>query len=532
MFARDNSPFIPIMRTLVLLLLVALLTPSRADAQSHWLQSRLKVPPLYKLVSVAAADSNDYVISGDHIGGVGIFRTTDGGDSWRTLFEFPIGGVLSFYQIAHPTPDIIVVAIDSQGSYRKDERTTVYFGAGSILNSTDGGATWSQTVFGTRDTSKPVKGIFSVHMKNERWGLAPVTSDRLHQTTDGGRTWIPYPSPNDNMNAVRAIDVRDSMHVVLMMSDALGKSWVFRTTTGGATWDSTQVQGTITFRDIALVNAHVGFAVAYDWDVNRGKVLRTNDGGLTWTSVMDTLIGYGDPYVTVDFLDEQRGVIAGRGGLVMRTEDGGDTWSREQVEYSQGVDMGAYFDVQYVAPTKVVMVGGDGFYTRLMPKALLPWPEFVVPRYGVPTLKSFTAQWKESMGAERYELYLVRNAEGWDTVRRHTDLTTNTLELNNLTDPSYFVQVRALSSDNQSNWSRVLFATNAVASVDPASKLGGPRIYPNPVSEGYINLDWEGAQLPAMISISDLLGRPMQSVVVNSPEDLRSIDVRSLHKGF
>jgi photosystem II stability/assembly factor-like uncharacterized protein len=516
--------------TFYLLVFVCSLNSTQAWSQSRWLQQRLDVPPLYKLMSIAAADSNNYVISGDWFGGVGVFRTTDAGKSWRTIFDFPMGGVLSFYQIAHPTPNIIVLAMDSDGVYKKNENTTVFYQAGSILNSTDGGETWSQTTFGTLDTSKPTKKIEFVHMHDERWGLAAVTSSTLHQTLDGGRTWVPYPSPNTRMNFTQAIDVLDSMHVVLMMYRSDGVRMMYRTTTGGATWDSAQGPAPA-FRDICMLNPAKGFAVGYDWQTSRGHLMKTEDGGLSWITIMDTAYSGGDPLVTIDFYDELRGIVSGRNGLIMMTEDGGVTWRREQLEYSVGVDMGAFFDVKYITSSKAIMVGGDGYYATLQERPLLPWPEFVVPSYGVPTSKTFTATWKESTGADRYEFILSGNSPDRPEIIYRDDLVNNSLDLVNLTEHSYHVQVRALSKNNQSNWSRVLFATNAVANVSQIPTASQLQVYPNPASGTSISIQWEAETQPRVLEIADVLGRVVLRMQLSHAKQLERIDVSTLETG-
>ena len=82
-----------------------------------------------------------------------------------------------------------------------------------------------------------------------------------------------------------------------------------------------------------MLNADTGWTVgAPHWDQSgktvRGTILKTSDGGDTWTpqdiSVAVTLWA-------VCFFDAQTGWAAGEQGVVLHTTDGGDNWVRQTV---------------------------------------------------------------------------------------------------------------------------------------------------------------------------------------------------------
>lgn len=110
------------------------------------------------------------------------------------------------------------------------------------------------------------------------------------------------------------------------------------------------------FSDVDFVDTTHG------WAVGTG-VLRTADGGLTWQELEAPRADL----LSVDFLDQKEGWVAGGEGFVFHTRDGGDTWVREPVavlgnvvaiellDRAHGVAVG-YSD----AGEKILLGYGDG----------------------------------------------------------------------------------------------------------------------------------------------------------------------------
>lgn len=101
---------------------------------------------------------------------------------------------------------------------------------------------------------------------------------------------------------------------------------VLRTTDGGTTWTTLSVPGaaTLDFRDIEAVDENTAYVLA-----TAGKIYKTTDGGKHW------VLQYNKPEVFLDafaFWDAQHGValgdpIDGR-FVVLRTSDGGKNWNQ------------------------------------------------------------------------------------------------------------------------------------------------------------------------------------------------------------
>jgi len=150
-------------------------------------------------------------------------------------------------------------------------------------------------------------------------GIA-VPGGIVGSTTDGGKTWkyktgiIPkrYKTTSIDLNAVYFTDLQ---HGVI----AAEAGTIIRTEDGGETWKKAALTGPVYARnqDVDFVDALNG------WIIGREGVRRTEDGGATWERIDEEQKLEGN---AIQFLDRNRGWVAGKFGAVYRTEDGGVTW--------------------------------------------------------------------------------------------------------------------------------------------------------------------------------------------------------------
>jgi photosystem II stability/assembly factor-like uncharacterized protein len=156
-----------------------------------------------------------------------------------------------------------------------------------ILNTTDGGASW------TPQTSGTTEGLRSVHFVDAQVGWAVGVKGCL-KTTDGGENWISQTGGS-----------YESVHFVDAMNGwVVGFNSIRKTTDGGATW-TTKMTGRH-FTDVYFIDAQVG------WVTSRGQggdpsqtILRTTDGGENWASSTGFFpVG---SYEAVHFVDAMNG---------------------------------------------------------------------------------------------------------------------------------------------------------------------------------------------------------------------------------
>ncbi|MBI4945136.1 MAG: T9SS type A sorting domain-containing protein [Bacteroidetes bacterium] len=97
------------------------------------------------------------------------------------------------------------------------------------------------------------------------------------------------------------------------------KGFVLKTTDGGNTWT---IQTDVTDRTLNTVyfyNSSVGYVGG-----DNGRISKTVDGGATWTSCNYNTV---QPITSIFFTSATTGVAVGWYGVIIKTTDGGNTWS-------------------------------------------------------------------------------------------------------------------------------------------------------------------------------------------------------------
>jgi len=296
--------------------------------------------------SIAVSESNpdivyvgtgEYPLRGDVSHGDGVFRTTDAGRTWTSL------GLAETQQIArvrvHPTnPDIAYVAALGHAYGPNRER--------GIYKTTDGGRSWAQVLFrndstGASDLAMDPANpevLYAAFWQVQRtpWSLSSGgRGSGLFKSTDGGAHWTELTA---NSGLPRGL----WGNVGLTVSPAKpGRVWaiieadsggVYRSDDGGATW--TWVNRDHKLRERAWYYMRIT-ADPRDsnviWAVNTG-LFRSKDGGRTFDHVPDP---HGDNHeIWIAPNDPQRMVEANDGGANVST-NGAKTWSDQDYATAQ-----------------------------------------------------------------------------------------------------------------------------------------------------------------------------------------------------
>ncbi len=149
------------------------------------------------------------------------------------------------------------------------------------------------------------------------------------KTTDGGESWdVQHHAggTSNNLNGIHFIDE--------MTGWATGGIWyenknvLLKTVNGGKTWTEVGTETDLSLNAVCFVNADTGIVVGED-----GIIIRTTDGGSSWdTRKIDDYIGYYlDVFglLAITFTDDKTGWIVGAGyygNQIYKTTDGGRTW--------------------------------------------------------------------------------------------------------------------------------------------------------------------------------------------------------------
>jgi photosystem II stability/assembly factor-like uncharacterized protein len=254
--------FPPIFRTAVLCLLTACPAiaaappgsagaPERASAESSpdFFQN-LKIRNLgpsvgggrVSAVAGVPGDPNLYYVGA---GGGGVFKTIDGGLSWKAIFEKEATASIGAIAVAPSNPSMVWV-----GTGEANIRNDALPGRGLYLSG-DAGQTWKRV--GLEHAGQisniqidPVNpGVVFVSVFGHEWGPNP---DRgVFRTTDGGNTWKKVLFVDDGTGAIDLVMEPGNPRVLYAaMWEARRHPWelvsggggsgIYRTTDGGDTW--------------------------------------------------------------------------------------------------------------------------------------------------------------------------------------------------------------------------------------------------------------------------------------------------------
>jgi len=287
-------------------------------------------------IAVAESDPNviyagmgESCVRGNASNGDGVYKSSDGGKTWKNV------GLRDSYHIGavrvHPkNADLVYVAALGHLWGPNAER--------GVYRSTDGGATWKQVLTHGPDAGAVDIAMDPVNPRVLYAGFWQVRRNPYHfdsggpgsglfKSTDGGDTWTDI-SRNTGLpkGVLGRIGVTVSpanperVYAIVEASDG----GVFRSDNGGRTWTKTNEQSIL--RQRAWYYSHI-FADPQSADtlyaLNVGSY-KSIDGGRTWQVMRPP---HGDNHglwIAPD--NPQRMILSNDGGATI-TNDGGHTWS-------------------------------------------------------------------------------------------------------------------------------------------------------------------------------------------------------------
>ena len=274
-----------------------LLTLRSACVLAQW--SQLNVGSPWQVWGVAVIGSTEFAGTG-----AGIYRSTDGGESWTNvnsaftdcflqkgseIFAGFTGGVLKSTDdgIAWTDPNS---SLNANILHMIVKDSVIYAGGSGIFRSTDDGATWTASENGLE--LGPVNGLAQVGTK-----LFAATGAGVIESTNGGNSWSTATGTGSANDMTSSIAAYDSTILV---------GWgggIIRSTDGGNTWiwpgtDGPSYSGTVFSIVMDSAYSYIGTEYGVMVSADRGATWKSISTGLPVNKVLSLAVADTDLYAT------------------------------------------------------------------------------------------------------------------------------------------------------------------------------------------------------------------------------------------
>lgn len=199
-------------------------------------------------------------------------------------------------------------------------RDTGYLASRKALYQTqDGGKNWKKLKLETPGR------IHLLHFQDTQIGW--LGTDKLLQTTNGGETWQEV-SLGEKMRSVTALALHSEGWGLVGGTNADGKRALFHRDNAGAKWQTVVPSGDLPSYEswyvgsLTVTGPGSALAVLFHGVEEGGVVLRTADGGKSWTKVFTAA----EDLYRLHLDNSGQGWLIGFGGTLWHSGDGGKTW--------------------------------------------------------------------------------------------------------------------------------------------------------------------------------------------------------------
>ncbi len=259
----------------------------------------------------------------------GLYRSDDGGTSWR-LLENPMKGSVVWSMGIDPVDPSVMFAGTGTPS------------TPGIFRSTDGGKGWEKLRVEIADDC-PNVGVprptgIAVDPTNDRNVWVGLEVDGVRHSTDGGETWTKVNGqiPNQDVHNVLVVAGPPKTVFTVVNDD------IWRSTDDGKSWQAARARETFPWhypRGIAVKpgDPRTVFLTLGDSTPGRiGTVVRSRDAGVTWETLQFPVQPNSAVWtVAISEAAPDTMFAASRYGYLYRSDDGGDSWRKLWREFGE-----------------------------------------------------------------------------------------------------------------------------------------------------------------------------------------------------
>ncbi len=227
--------------------------------------------------------------------GGGVFKTTDGGNSWSPASDGYFGGTIGSIAVSASNPNVVYV-----GTGEHAIRGNVSHGDG-MFKSTNAGKSWSYAGLAETQQISRVRihptnpDIVWVAAFGHVWG--PSGDRGVYKTTDGGKSWRKVLFRNDSTGAADlALDPKNPDILYATFWEAYRKPWalssggpgssIYKSTDGGEHWKELTHNPGLPPGVLGRIGVEVSPArTSLIWaliEADSGGLYRSDDAGATW----------------------------------------------------------------------------------------------------------------------------------------------------------------------------------------------------------------------------------------------------------
>ncbi|MXY08425.1 MAG: hypothetical protein F4Y61_07230, partial [Rhodothermaceae bacterium] len=291
-------------------------------------------------IDVADADPNIvYVGTGSDgirsnvIIGRGMYKSTDGGESWQHIGLREAGQIGSV--VVHPTnPQVVYVAALGNPFGPNPQR--------GVFKSVDGGESWEHVLFVSENTGavdielapgNPAVVYAALwHAERKPWTIISGddgSENGVYVSRDAGKTWSRSTEglPQGLIGKIDfAVSPADPSRVYALVEAVPEEEGLYRSNDNGATWHVVSTEGYLMTRPFYYTNVDADPSNADIVWVNNLALWRSVNGGIEWSRVGTP---HGDNHDMWINPDDSRIIVQSNDGGANVTRDGGRTWSTQ-----------------------------------------------------------------------------------------------------------------------------------------------------------------------------------------------------------